>query len=246
MLAIIPARGGSKGILKKNIKLLGGKPLILWTIESALASRKIDRIILSTDDEEIVEVCSETGVEIPFMRPSELAKDDSLAIDNYIYTIKRLETEFGEKYEDFLVLQPTTPFRKVEDIDGSIELFHNKKANSVISCVKLNYPFGWILTVNDEGKIKKVIDVETSKAMNRQSLEDAYLPNGSISIYKSSLLLDNYTYYSKKTYAYLMPSERSIDIDTEFDLKLAEFIIKEYNFLKSKSMSKSVFKVLTD
>ena len=94
MLAIIPARGGSKGVPKKNIRILGGKPLIQWTIEAALNSSKVDRVILSTDDEEIAEICRPLGVEIPFLRPSYLAKDESIAVDNYIYTMDRLAKEF--------------------------------------------------------------------------------------------------------------------------------------------------------
>ena len=225
MLAIIPARGGSKGVPKKNIRNLGGKPLILWTVEAALASKHVDRVILSTDDPEIVEVCRGTGVEVPFMRPAELAGDTSLAIDNYIYTIKRLASEFEQKHDDFIVLQPTTPLRNADDIDGAIGLFSEKDADSVISCVELDHPTGWLFTINGNGTIKRFQDVETKKAMNRQSLGTAYIPNGGVSVYKSSLLLEKYSYYSKRSFAYLMPPERSVDIDTEFDFEFIEYLI---------------------
>jgi CMP-N,N'-diacetyllegionaminic acid synthase len=231
MLAIIPARGGSKGVPMKNIKPLGGKPLILWTVEAAMASKKIERVILSTDDAEIADVCMETGVDIPFMRPPELAQDDSLAIDNYIHIIKRLASDFGEQHENFVVLQPTTPLRNSMDIDGAIELFLKKDADSVISCVELDHPPDLMFSINDDGAVERFKDVETRKAMNRQSSDTAYIPNGGVFVFKFSLLMEHYSYYSKKTYAYPMPQRRSVDIDTLFDFEYVEFLMTQGNIL---------------
>ncbi|MCK4826402.1 acylneuraminate cytidylyltransferase family protein [bacterium] len=227
MIAIIPARGGSKGVLRKNIKLLGGKPLILWTIEAAIKASNVDRVILSTDDEEIVEICKSTGIEIPFMRPKELAQDDSLAIDNYIYTMARLANEFNYDKDEFAVLLPTVPFRNTYDIDSSIKLFFDKDADSVISCTQLTHPLTWVCSVDDEGRIEKDQDSEAKKMMNRQESSPRYIPNGGVYILKHSLLKEKYSYYSDKTYAYIMPAERSIDIDTEFDFEFAEFMVKK-------------------
>ena len=125
MLAIIPARGRSKGVPKKNIRTLGGKPLIHWTIEAAMKADRISRVILSTDDEEIAELCRPTGIEIPFMRPEELAQDNSLAIDNYLYTIERLRNDSQYEDDEFTVLLPTVPFRTSKDIRGFIKIFNS-------------------------------------------------------------------------------------------------------------------------
>jgi CMP-N,N'-diacetyllegionaminic acid synthase len=223
MIAIIPARGGSKGVPRKNIRLLGGKPLIFWTIEAAKNATSIDHVILSTDDEEIAGVCRSAGVEIPFMRPAELGQDDSLAIDNYIYTVDRLSDEFGYDVEEYAVLLPTAPFRSSCDIDASIELFLEKKADSVISCVQLDHPISWVCDIDVDGKMKSNRAVELKKMMNRQESEMEYIPNGAVYVFKHSLLKENYSYYFDNTFAYVMPKERSIDIDTELDFEFAEW-----------------------
>jgi len=227
MLAIIPARGGSKGVPKKNIKPLAGKPLILWTIEAAKKTEKIDRIILSTDDDEIANTCRNQGIEIPFLRPKELAQDDSKAIDNYIYTIEELKKREENIYEDFVVLQPTSPLRKAEDIDNAIELFINKDADSVISFSEASHHPLWAKKIDTNQKITNYFH-EDASLKNRQELPIAYMPNGALFIFKYSLLRTKYTYYTDKTFAYIIPSERSVDIDTEFDFKFAEFLLKQY------------------
>ena len=225
MLAIIPARGGSKGIPGKNIKLLCGKPLIIYTIEAAVAAKTIDRIILSTDDPEIAKTVSKYDVEIPFMRPKELAQDNSLAIDNYIYTIERLNREFNCNYEEFVVLLPTVPLRMSEDIDKAVELFSQTNAESVISCTTLHHPLEWIFSINDDGIIQRNNEIDIKKMMNRQESKHAYIPNGAVYVFKYSLLKEKNSYYSDQTYAYVMPPKRSVDIDTEIDFKFAEYLI---------------------
>ncbi len=224
MLAIIPARGSSKGIPKKNIRLLAGKPLILWTVEEAQKPAHIDRLILSTDDDEIAAVCKDSGIEIPFMRPIELAEDTSLAIDNYIYTIDRLNAESSKQYDEFIVLQPTSPLRTATDIDNAVNLFHEKNADSVVSVFEAPYPPVWAKKVDLSGMLKDYFDSAIDNR-NRQEFEAAFIPNGAIFILKLSLLKSNYSYYTDRTYAYAMPPERSIDIDTEIDFKFAEFLI---------------------
>lgn len=229
MLAIIPARGGSKSVPRKNIRMLGGKPLIHWSIEAAMQADSIDRVILSTDDDEIAEVCKPTGIEIPFMRPEELAMDDSLAIDNYIYSMKRMCGEFSYKQDEFVVLLPTVPFRTSADIDAAVELFYKKQADSVISCTQLEHPLDWICNIDTNGKISRDSKIKTINLMNRQESKQGYIPNGAIYVLKNSLVKDNYSYYTDNTYAYLMPSERSIDIDTELDFEYAMFHINRGN-----------------
>src|SRR5699024_5514424 len=138
MIAIIPARGGSKGLPGKNIRLLNGKPLISYTIIEALNSEKISRVIVSTDDTQIAEIAIQYGAEVPFLRPDYLSTDTSKAIDNYTYTIERLNDEGVNlaPINNFVVLQPTSPLRTRNDIDKAINLFYEKKADSVISVNK--------------------------------------------------------------------------------------------------------------
>ena len=223
MIAIIPARGGSKGVPRKNIRPLGDKPLIFWTIEAALQAESIDHVILSTDNAEIADICRQTGIDIPFMRPKELAEDHSLAIDNYIYTMGRLSDERRYDTDEFAVLLPTVPFRRAQDIDAATSLFYEKQASSVISCTELPHPLDWVCDVAPDGKITKKENAAVEKMMNRQHSCPKYIPNGAIYVFNFSALKENYSYYSDRTYAYLMPEERSIDIDTELDFQFAQW-----------------------
>ena len=224
MIAIIPARGGSKGLLKKNIIDLGGKPLIAHTIEAALKSKNIAKIFLSTDDEKIAEVSSQYDIEIPFMRPIELAGDRSKAIDNYLFTIKLLNQSYGHKIEDFIVLQPTSPFRQAMHIDAAIKLFNEKKADSVVSVTDYNHPVQWAKVIDTRGRITDYLDSKNDDNKNRQELSPVYLPNGAIFILKYSILKKYYSYYSKNTYAYRMDHLESVDIDTEYDYEFAKYL----------------------
>lgn len=227
MLAIIPARGGSKGVPGKNIKLLCGKPLIVHTIEAAMAAKTIDRIIVSTDDPEIARIAGKYDVDIPFMRPKELAQDDSRAIDNYIYTIDRLKREFNSDYKEFVVLHPTSPLRAAQDIDNSVNLFSQKNADSVASCTALRHPLEWVCSINDDGSLHRLQGGDKQIMKNRQELKNYYLTNGAVYVFSYPLLKEKYTYYSDRTYAYLMPLERSIDIDTELDFKIAQLLMEQ-------------------
>ena len=225
MLAIIPARGGSKGLPGKNIKLLNGKPLIAYTIEAALASEKISKVIISTDDEEIAAVCRNYDVEIPFMRPKELAGDDTLIVDTYLYTLERINREQGTAFDTLVALLPTCPLRTGEDIDRAIEIFETKKADSVISFYEAPHPVQWYRYLDEQGVLRAVMP-EGDRLANRQQEQKSYLPNGAIYIFKKALLEQN-IYYNDHTYPYLMPAERSIDIDNQFDFDMAECLVSK-------------------
>ena len=225
MIAIVPARGGSKGIPNKNITMLMGKPLIAYTIESALESFEIERVICSTDSEQIADIAREYGAEVPFMRPKSLASDKALAIDTYIYTIDRLY-EMGSYYEELIVLLPTSPLRESFDIDNAVSLFRLKKADSVISYTKMQHPPTWARVLSADMQPSKYFTLD-SDLTNRQDLKPAYICNGSIYIFKYSLLKEKRLYESEHTYAYLMPPERSVDIDTGFDLIIAKYLMRE-------------------
>lgn len=149
ILAIIPARGGSKGILKKNIKPLKGKPLIAWTIEEAKKSKLLDKIIVSTDDEEIMNVAKKWGAEVPFLRPSELARDDTPGIAPVLHAL-----EYFSDYEYVVVLQPTSPLRLAEDIDEAIYLCEKNKSNFCVSVTESKIIPDWMFRINNRGMLE--------------------------------------------------------------------------------------------
>ena len=222
MIAIIPARGGSKGLPGKNVRPLNGKPLIAYAIEAALKAKHIDRVIISTDDEEIARVAVEHGAELPFMRPAELASDTAMAIDNYIYTIGRLEKEGGKPIDAFVVLQPTSPLRIAEDVDGAIEMFEHKGADSVISYCQEAHPVTWHKFLDEEGRF---VDIFDSNIKNRQENRVSYYPNGAVYVFRTAMIRER-RYYTSKSYAYVMPRSRSVDIDFIEDFEYAEFLLK--------------------
>ncbi|MEN5386584.1 acylneuraminate cytidylyltransferase family protein [Aliarcobacter skirrowii] len=225
MIAIVPARGGSKGLPGKNIKNLLGKPMIAYTIEEALKSKYINEVIISTDCNEIEKVAIKYGAKSPFLRPEYLATDSAKAIDNYIYTIDRLNKEFGYTITDFIVLQPTSPLRTTEDIDGAIELFKNKNADSVVSYTEEHHPIVWHKYITKDGKFENIFE---EKLLNRQEIKKSYFPNGAIFVFDYKLIKQE-KYYSENSYAYIMPRLRSVDVDTIEDFKYIEFLMKGSN-----------------
>ena len=220
MLAIIPARGGSKGLPGKNIRELRGKPLIAHTIEAALTSKEITQIVISTDDEDIAEVCRKYDVDIPFMRPIELAGDTSLIVDTYTYTVDRINKEQNKNYDSMVALLPTCPLRDGNDIDKAISIFKDKSADSVISYYEAPHPVQWYRYLDEDGVLRAVFP-EGDKLANRQEERKTYLPNGAIYVFKMDLLRQR-IYYSDKSYPYIMPAEKSVDIDTLHDFMMAE------------------------
>ena len=225
MLAIIPARGGSKGLPGKNIKELEGKPLIAYTIEAALNAEVIDRVIVSTDDEKIATISKQYGAEIPYIRGEELASDEASAIDVYIDAIKRL----GKEYEElpFMVLLPTVPFRTSRHIEEAYKLFHRDKAKTLISVVEADVPVSWYLSINDRGVLyPRGYGLKKGNVLNRQVNEASYIPNGAIYILDYDLLQKERTYYCEQTIPYIMDKKTSIDIDTIEDFEYAEFILQ--------------------
>ncbi len=222
MIALIPARGGSKGLPGKNTRMFLDIPLIAHTIKSSKASKNVSQVIVSTDDPEIYRVGLEYGALDTFLRPEELARDDSKAIDNYLYTLPRLQQEFGLDVENFIVLQPTSPLRTTEDINSAIELFHRKSADSVVSYTEEFHPVIWHKYINDEGKFENIFP---DSIENRQQNRKSYYPNGAIYVFRYELITQR-KYYSDRSFAYLMPRQRSVDIDTLSDFEYAEFLAK--------------------
>lgn len=223
IVAIIPARGGSKGIQRKNMRLLAGKPLILWTIEPALKSKYIAKIVVSTEDEEIADLSITYRAEV-IKRPVELAGDNSATIDVVKHVIEALKEKENYIPEIIVLLQPTSPLRTTEDIDNTIELFEDNDCESVISVCEVKKPLYWNFKI-EGGYLEPIFGVQYFK-MRRQDIEKTYVPNGAIYISKPRTLYKYKSFYCKRTIPYVMPLERSIDIDEEIDFKLAEFLLR--------------------
>jgi N-acylneuraminate cytidylyltransferase/CMP-N,N'-diacetyllegionaminic acid synthase len=215
----------------KNILEFGGKPLIFYTIEAAKRSTKINRIVLSTDDPLIAKIGKLYGAEVPFMRPSYLATDNSPVLDTLIYTVEKLNLEENTNISDFIVLQPTSPLRTSNDIDQAIDLFYAKKADSIISFCKSHRPIIWAKKIHNDGHFSDYIENK-----NPNETDDAFFPNGAIYIIKYSFLKKRKTTFSEKSYPYIMPPERSFDIDTDFDFLQAELYLK---YLEQCKLEKS-------
>ena len=222
MIALIPARGGSKGLPNKNIKLLNGKPLIAYSIEAALQAKEVTRVIVSTDYKDIEEVALQYGAEVPFFRPDFLATDNSLSSDMYKYTINRLEEEENIVIDSFVVLQPTSPLRTSIHIDEAIISFREKKAKAVVSYCKEYHSIFWHKRIDSNGKIVKIFEGNFSK--NRQEIQETYFPNGAIYVFDKNYIFTTKD-YSTDCFAYIMDRKYSIDIDTIDDFLYAEFLM---------------------
>ena len=222
ILAIIPARGGSKRIKRKNIKKLDGVPLIVYTFEAAKKSKYIDRLLVSTEDKEIMALCKKWGVEV-LKRPSRLAKDTSSSIAVYADVIKKLNKE--NYFSDILVsLQPTSPLRAQEDIDAAIELMIKTGADSLSTFCEMKQHPAYAFKIN---KKNDAIPLDKKNVTKRsQDLSKVYIENGAVFCFKTKTITKLRTQYGYVHKGFIMPSDRSIDIDDELDWFLAEQLIK--------------------
>lgn len=218
-LAIIPARGGSKRLPRKNVLDLCDKPLIAWSIESALKSKYIDKIVVSSDDDEILEISKKFGSDT-IKRPDFLASDTATTFDTIKHTIDNLE-----KYDYVVLLQPTSPLRDERHIDEAIELLEEKKANAVISVCEMDHSPLWSNTLDDS---LSMINFLKEEVLNKRSqdLEKYYRLNGAIYICQTKKLIEEKTFILKENiFAYMMDRKSSIDIDEEIDFRLAEILL---------------------
>jgi N-acylneuraminate cytidylyltransferase/CMP-N,N'-diacetyllegionaminic acid synthase len=225
-LAIIPARGGSKGIPDKNIRTLGGKPLIAWTIKAALEAGGIDRVIVSTDSQKILGVAQVYGAETPFVRPQEIALDNTPGVVPIIHAAQWMIDHDGYLPDYVVCLQPTSPFRSHLDIDQAIQLLKSTEAESVVSITRLDHNPNWMLKMDKEGRLVNFIAGGTS-VNTRQEMEPVYELNGAIYLIRTDILLKRKTFFVDEVYGYIMPKERSIDIDTPWDFYLADLVAKD-------------------
>ena len=226
MLALITARGGSKGVPGKNVAPVAGKPLIAWTIGAALASACVSRAVVSTDDDEIARVARQWGADVPFIRPAELARDDSPHIPVMTHAVEWLESREDLHFDYILLLQPTSPLRTAEDIDGAYRLCSEKNADSVVSvCEARSHPY-WTKRIDANGRLEDFV-ASCEDYPQRQSLPPAYALNGAIYLVKRDVLMEKQAIHTDRTYAYVMPPERSLDVDSPWDLHLADLILKD-------------------
>lgn len=222
--ALITARGGSKGIPKKNIVKLCGKPLINWTVESAVKSKYIDKIFLSTDSDEIINSVKKFPVEIPFKRPENLSTDKSTSTDVILHFIDWMKKKCNQ-FDTLLLLQPTSPFRKSVHIDNSIKKFIDSDSLSLISITEnIKSPF-LSRKINSKGFVEKLFDAKNEK--RRQDIPLTYYINGAIYLTDVKNFEKYKTFQTTKTLSYIMPYYSSIDIDEPVDLKIAELYFKE-------------------
>lgn len=222
-VALIPARGGSKRLPRKNILPFAGCPLIAWTIKAAQNCKYIDKVIVSTDDVEIAEVSQKFGAEIPFLRPRHLASDGA---SSFVVAEHMLNWLNEQKYhvETLCLLQPTSPLRNSKDLEDAFELYFANEADAVVGVCKAEHSPLWCNTLPLDKNMNNFIRSDV-KGKRSQDLPDYYRINGALYIYNTQqLLCKNEFYYNEKTFAYCMSNEHSIDIDTEFDFKIAEMI----------------------
>lgn len=226
ILGLIPARGGSKGLPRKNILPLAGKPLIAHTILVARESKALDRVVVSTDDQEIADVAKWHGADVPFYRPADLAKDDTSVFPALLHAITWLSEHEGYNPGYVMLLQPTSPFRTVEDIQGTVSLAVRKQADAVVSVSAVRQHPYWMKQITEDGKLISQYP-PAHAAFRRQDLPTLYVPNGAIYLVLRSVLLERQTFYTERTYGYVIPGERSLDIDNPWDLYVAELILKD-------------------
>jgi len=224
ILAVIPARGGSKGLPGKNIKPLLGKPLIGWTIEQAKASKYITEIFVSTDSREIADVAETFGVSVPELRPAELANDTATSASFVIYTIEKLRRE-GKVFDYIILLEPTSPLRETSDIDRSIEiLLSSPDAESIVGVCSVEACHPDFLAAIDDGFLKPY--KETINVVRRQDLNQLYFFEGTIYISKIETYLDKKTFYHDKTLPYIVPKWKAFEVDDTDDWFIIESILK--------------------
>jgi len=225
VLGLIPARGGSKGIPGKNIVPLAGKPLLAWTCEAARASRSLSRVLLSTDDSQIAEVGRACGVEVPFLRPPELARDDTPSVDVAVHALQWLADHEGWRAEVLVLLQPTSPLRRAEHIDAAVAELERTGADTVVSVVEVPHNFHpWsVMKRNGEWLEDFLPPAPGLDRFRRQNLPRLYARNGpAVLVTRALTILTRHSFYGERVAGYLMERGPSLDIDDPEDLELAE------------------------
>lgn len=224
MGGLIPARGGSRGVPRKNVRLLGGRPLLQWTAEAALGAKSLARVVLSTEDEEIAAVGRSCGVDVPFMRPRELAGDETPTLPVVQHALGILEAR-GDRYDAVCLLQPTSPFRIAGDIDGCVALLASSDADSVVTVlpVPAEYNPHWVYFGAPNGELR-LSTGEAQPIPRRQSLPAAWHREGSVYVTRRDVVMDG-SLYGARTIGYVVDGARSVNIDSPSDWTLAQTML---------------------
>lgn len=235
ILAVIPARGGSKRLPRKNVLDLDGKPLISWTIEAAKNSKYVDRIVVSTDDQEIIAVSKKFGADVPFKRPDELATDAATSIDVVLHCLDMLDDQ-GDCYDYVMLLQPTSPLRQTSDIDAALEQLIERNDNAVISVCEVEHSPLWCNTLDENNSMENFFSGDMA-SQRSQELPIYYRLNGALYIASTQVLkeMDEPSFFlGDKISAYVMAVEDSTDIDHQIDFDLAGLQLSKRSTFRSK------------
>ena len=224
VLGIIPARGGSKGVPGKNIRLLCGKPLIAWTIQCARACPVISRIVVSTDSKEIAAIARQWGAEVPFLRPPELAQDDTPDLPVCRHALEWLEDREGYRPDVVVWLRPTSPLRQPQDIAAALDLLAATQADGVRSVCRVEHHPAWMFKLED-GFLQPWMDASAG-ITRRQDLSALYRLNGAVDAIRREIIPEAKALFQGRLAGYVMPAERSVDIDCEIDFRVAEALLK--------------------
>lgn len=221
VLGLIPARAGSKGVPQKNIRLLLGKPLLQYSIDSALAARSLARVVVSTESEEIAEIARRCGAEVPFTRPAELAEDNSPTLPVVIHALRTLEAQ-GDRFDAVCLLQPTCPLRRADDIDACVELLRRSGADAVLSVLEVpaRYHPHWTFLADRDGSLRPAADAALPS--RRQDLAPAVHRDGSIYLTRRDVVLEQGSLYGARLVGFRMDPDRSVNIDDLDDWARAE------------------------
>jgi CMP-N-acetylneuraminic acid synthetase len=225
VLAIIPARGGSKGVPNKNLAQVAGRPLIEWTIDAARRATSLGRVVVTTDAPSIADAARKSGAEVPFLRPSELAQDDSPGMAAILHAVAWL-AEHERYHPDYVMcLQPTSPLRTARDIDAAVGLLAQHEADSVVSVTPVDQHPYWMKQMDADGRLRDFM-VPDRPAIRRQDLPLVYALNGAIYLAGRTVLVDTASWYTTNTRGYVMPPERSLDLDTPWLMHLADLMLR--------------------
>lgn len=228
ILGLIPARGGSKGVPKKNIKDLMGKPLIEYTLEAARKSKYIDHLIVSTDSEEIAEVCRSINLDVPFIRPDYLASDSAKAIGVIQHAITTMEEKDGVTYDLVVYLEPPNPLRLVDDIDTCVDLFEKHQPDCVVTVQEANQFHPILMKKIEDDRLQPIWKDEPEGVPRQLYSPTAYMRNGAVYVFRKELIMEGIL-YGKEILPYVMPVERSVCIDDMMDWYVAEAWMKAKN-----------------
>jgi CMP-N,N'-diacetyllegionaminic acid synthase len=237
ILGVITARGGSKGLPGKNIKILGGKPLIAYSIEAAKQSELITHLIVSTDYEDIAQICRAYGADVPFLRPAELATDKAGHLEVMQHAIDFMEKKLGIIFDYVVILQPTSPFRSVEDLDETLKKLIDSGADSAVSLVEMRAMEHPIKAKKLEGDKVLSYCIEEIEGTRRQDLPKAYKRSGAVYAMRRDLIMKDNRLYGDFIVGHIVPQERSVDIDDELDWLKAEYMLEKSQNSKGKTQN---------